>query len=106
MIAVGVGRAEDSRVICHSREKCKRFLNFCDFSFKNFEVQGLDFLCTDFLCLVWGVGVLAHRRVQRPPVALVVDELLNEAASRLLQRPRVDCRRLKTPAKASHPTEA
>ena len=30
-------------------------MDFCDFTFKKFEVLGLDFLCNDFLCLVWGV---------------------------------------------------
>ena len=42
-------------VFGYSREKCERFLNVCDFTFKKFEVLGLDFLCNDFLCVVWGV---------------------------------------------------
>ena len=42
-------------VFSHFPEKCERFLNFCNFAFKKFEVQSLDFLCNNFLCLVWGL---------------------------------------------------
>ena len=60
-------------VFGHSGEKCERFLNFCDFTFKKFEVLGLDFLCNDFLCLVWGVRELAAVLTDRPSqIALVM----------------------------------
>ena len=57
-ISAALARAREliwGPIFGHFPQKCERFLNFCKFTLKKFEVQSPDFLCNDFLCLVWGV---------------------------------------------------